>query len=176
MTKRPWRLGDHGQHATRRRRPDDGLRPLIREHLPSVFWTTVETGLASPGVPDLYGARSGRTFWVECKATDGWAVTLEPEQVGWHLAHARAGGCSYVAVRRRSQAGPRKGPACDQLWLLRGAEAPLWRDHGLRGVDEVCPLGCWGGGPSEWDWEAVGDLLLTDCEARVMERALPRGG
>jgi len=136
---------------------DGELRTLFREHLRSVHWTSIETGLINPGVPDAYGAADGRMFWVEHKRTDGWAVTLEVSQVGWHTAHARHGGTSYVAVRRRHSGGPRRGPAVDELWVLWGGQAARARDLGLRGCasGELALLHRSAGGPARWDWAAV---------------------
>jgi hypothetical protein len=141
-----------------RRRPDDGLRAVVRAHLPMVQWTTVETGATQGGVPDLEGCYRGAQAWVECKATSGWAVKFSsPEQVGWHLRRAREGGVSWVLVRRRHAGGPRRGPPVDQLWVVRGGEVGVLARNGLQGAGQ-----CLGdGGPSRWDWDLVLRLLLS---------------
>lgn len=137
--------------------PDGGLRALLRRHLPRVHWQSVESHGTGRGTPDVEGCHDGVSFWVECKATSGWSVTLRPEQVAWHLRRARAGGRSFVAVRRAARGGPRN-PAADELWLLRGSAARELRSGGLRwaGDDRGGALvGCWSQGPSAWDWEDV---------------------
>lgn len=138
---------------------DGGLRGLFRTHLkPHADMQAVETGLIAAGVPDLNYCASGREGWIEMKQTDGWAVTLRPEQVGWLCRRARAGGRVFVAVRRWHDGGPRRGPAVDDLWLLRGKYAPDLKTGGLTWAREHCPsavIGVWSGGPARWDWLAV---------------------
>ncbi len=143
------------------RSPDDGLRALIRTHLPAAHWTTVESGALSPGTPDLEGCLDGVVSWVECKATSGWRVHLRPAQVGWHTRRARAGGRSFVAVRRRAAAGPRRGAAVDELWVLVGRAAPLLLDAGINAPSlEPLLLGRTVGGPARWDWPRVAGWLF----------------
>lgn len=131
---------------TRRAPSDGGLRPLLRRHLPRVHWTTVESGALAPGTPDCEGCWGGTSFWIECKATAAWAVRIRPEQVGWHLRRARAGGRSYFLTRRSTASG------ADELWLHRGSEAALLSAGGLRQAD---PLLVSEGGPVGWDWERL---------------------
>lgn len=133
---------------------DGGLRPIFRQRLTSVHWQSVETGMTGRGVPDSNGCAAGVEFWVEFKVTVGWAVTLRPEQVAWLMRRARAGGRVFVAVRRRCAAGPRRGPASDELWLLDGSAADVLKASGLRCPDALV-LGHWYGGPSRWDWPSV---------------------
>lgn len=138
---------------------DGGLRPLLRQRLPQVHWTTVESGALAPGTPDCEGCIDGVSFWIECKQTAGWACTLRPEQVGWLLRRSRAGGRCFVLTRRMSASGPRRGPATDQLWLHPGASATLLRAGGLRQADA---LGLWAGGPARWNWDRLlAELMLS---------------
>lgn len=142
---------------------DGGLRPLFRHHLSAIFWTTVETGLVTPGVPDSHGIVAGHPFWIEFKQTGGWTVPLDPEQVGWLQRYVRCGGCAYVAVRRRCPPGPRR-PAADELWLAWGGRAGELRAGGLRsllpeGANAHHLLGRWVGGPTAWGWAEAGRIL-----------------
>lgn len=139
---------------------DGGLRQLFRDRLRAGFhWQSIETVLVSQGVPDMnYCANGGFEGWIECKQTSGWAVTLRPDQIGWLVARTHRGGRCFVAVRRSSADGPRKGPAVDELWLCDGARARELKLGGLKAGIGV--LGCWGGGPSKWDWVAVQKLLI----------------
>ena len=136
------------------RQSDGGLRPLLRKHIPRIHWTTVESGNLAPGTPDVNGCADGVEFWIECKWTAGWTVTLRPEQIGWLARRARAGGRVFVLVRRR----PLRGPE-DQLWLLPGAEGARLRAEGLRG--SVPALRVWSGGPARWSWQELERLLSS---------------
>ena len=135
---------------------DDGLRRLFRQNLPMVHWISVETGVTDPGVPDLNGCAQGVEFWLECKATQGWAVTLRPEQIGWLERRARAGGRTFIAVRRHCAAGARRRMA-DEVWLFWGRDA---RRLKLLGLKVLAPLAVFSAGPANWDWERLGIILL----------------
>jgi hypothetical protein len=135
---------------------DDGLRRLFRQHLPMVHWISCETGLTDPGVPDLNGCHQGVEFWIECKATKGWAVTLRPEQIGWLERRCRVGGRTFIAVRRRCSAGTRRR-AADEVWLYWGVHARRLKLLGLKGC---APLAVFSSGPANWDWERLGIILL----------------
>lgn len=141
---------------------DDGLRPLFRKHLPMFFWTSIETGGTSLGIPDSnYLSKDGVEGWVEFKWTDGWAVTLRDMQIGWLTRRARYNGRAWIAVRRhRRTPGPRT-PAFDELYMVPGGLAAAAAAGGLRGLagDALC-LGA--GGPAGWDWRRAEALLLSD--------------
>src|SRR5690606_34757740 len=66
---------------------DDGLRKILAKYLPKPIWhwTPIETGGTANGVPDTYWVSPGqeRHGWLECKATTGWAVHVEPHQISW---------------------------------------------------------------------------------------------
>ena len=144
------------------RRADDGLRSELHTHLPRIHWQAIESGLTGGGIPDSNFCWRGVEGWVECKATQHWSVTLEPAQVGWHLRRARAGGRTFVAVRRRLRVATKVRPPFDELWLCRGAAAASLRASGLRGATERGEvLGVWTGGPSLWHWAEVEALLLA---------------
>ncbi len=143
---------------------DGGLRGLFRHNLRRGWhWQSIETGGTGRGVPDSNFCRtpSGSAVaverWVEFKQTTAWAVTLSPEQASWHTVRQKRGGISFVAVRRQHDGGPRKGVAQDQLWLCAGIAARELKRDGLR--CGVGILGCWDGGPSQWDWEQIGEIL-----------------
>jgi len=135
-----------------RRRPDDGLRALFRKHLSQVHWVSVETGLTESGVPDLEGCYKGVSLWLECKATQAWAVKIRPFQIGWHLRRQRAGGRTFVAVRRRVK-------LLNELWLYEGGVIIELSKQGLR----LPPIARFEGGPARWDWDRV-LFLLVNCE------------
>ena len=124
---------------------DGGLRKIFRENLPDIDWTSIETGSTGRGVPDSNGCKDGCEFWIEYKKADAWAVTLRSEQVGWLTKRARFGGRVFVAIRRRTTAGPSKGRAVDELWLYSGADARRLLDGGINNGPE--PLYTGGSGP-----------------------------
>jgi hypothetical protein len=127
---------------------DGGLRVIFRDHLPEFHWQSVETGGTGQGVPDANYCADGCEGWVEYKWTDGWACTLKPEQIGWHDRRARAGGITWIAVRRRTAGGPRTAAAIQA------------KEQGLRGPGGLT-WHVWTGGPSAWPWGVIGALLRT---------------
>jgi hypothetical protein len=145
---------------------DDGLRGIIRAHLPRAHCVTIETGLTEPGVPDLNVCLrpEGADVWIECKATDGWKPAVRPPQAGWMLARWAAGGRCAFAVRRRAAAGPRRGAAVDELWLIAGCAARELKRAGLGELPLSSILLVERGGPSAWNWLAVRYALLH-CRA-----------
>lgn len=143
-----------------RQKADNGLRPEMRTHLrPLGFWiTTIETGLVTQGVPDFnYLLDGGIEGWVECKATDGYAIKFKPMQVGWHERRYRMGGRTWIAVRRKTRGGPRQGAAVDELYMIPGCRVIEARDSGLECGHARC-MGA--GGPARWDWSEVRQLLI----------------
>jgi len=146
---------------------DGGLRQLFRAKLPGFDWVSIESGSTGGGIPDSnYCVRTnditGIEGWIEHKQTDGWAVTLRPEQVGWIARRVRCGGRVWVAVRRRTVGGPRQGEAADQLWLLHGRHAVAAKATGLRGPWATPgTVHTWHGGPAAWDWRAIAAVLVT---------------
>lgn len=137
---------------------DGGLRPLFRDRLKAGFhWQSLELGLVGAGCPDSsFGCRATRREgWVEFKQTKGWACTLRPEQVGWLVQRSLHGGRCFVATRRWQATGE-DGLAVDELWVHDGLWARELKTAGLRGVDPLLRLA---GGPSQWDWESVRELL-----------------
>jgi hypothetical protein len=147
---------------------DGGLSDLFRKNLPGFHFQRIETGGTGRGIPDTnYALTGGITGWIEYKWTDGWAVTLMPEQIGWLMRRARMGCRGWIAVRKQTPEGPRRGRAVDLLYMVPGEWAALAADHGLRRLEAFLrPDGSgmgpwrWGGGPANWDWAAVRGLLI----------------
>src|SRR4051812_6825832 len=135
---------------------DGGLRQIFQKHLPKVHWQSIET-LIGRGTPDMNGCIDGHEFWIENKSTRGWAVIFEIGQVAWHERRLRAGGRTFVAVRRLATAGPRRGAAVDELWLFPGKDARELEAFGLKGAATVLNYST--GGPAKWDWESIGKIL-----------------
>ena len=141
-----------------RRKSDDGLRPLFRTNVLG-DWVTIESGLTDQGIPDSQCCIAGSEFWLEYKSTRGWAVRLRPEQIGWHLRRQRHGGRTFIACRRRVEAGKRRG-AADTIFLFPGRYAEKLASGGLRLTP---PIYVGNGGPSCWNWAEIA-RLLSDCK------------
>jgi hypothetical protein len=94
--------------------------------------------------------------WLENKQTSGWTLDIKPEQVAWAERRRRAGGRIFVAVRRKVEAGPRRGAAVDDLYLFPGDDLRMLFDQGLRRVQ---PLLLHRGGPALWDWRRIRHVL-----------------
>jgi len=138
---------------------DGGLRGLFSKHLVGWHCQAIETGGTGLGIPDLNYCRSGVEGWIEMKQTEALAVDISPNQVAWAERRLRAGGRVFLAVRRTTTAGPRKGPATDALLLFPGA---VMRAIHLGGIMAAEPLLRCEGPPSKWDWQAVMGYLLAD--------------
>ena len=141
---------------------DGGLRPLFRQYLPEMMWTSIETGGTGRGISDSnFLSKTGEEGWIEFKQTHHHGVTLLPEQIAWIERRVRYGGRTFIAVRRHAKAGPRRGDAVDELWLLPGALARPARLGGLRDPAVAVAALCWPGGPARWDWPAVAAALVA---------------
>ncbi len=137
---------------------DGGLRQLFRRYLPEPDYATIETGLVSLGVPDLNACLNGAEVWIEMKVCSGWSVTIRPEQSAWAERRIRHGGRVFLAVRRKHDGGPRKGPPVDELWIFHGRDAATVRKEGLLSGP---PLLRSSGGPQLWDWRRVSQILFN---------------
>jgi len=128
---------------------DGHLRTLFRTHLREGWdWQSVENWGVGSGVPDAnFCGPGGVEGWVEFKAARGWRVALAPTQVAWMERRARVKGRTFIAVRKDQS-----------LWLYPGACA---RELAAGDIRSVPYLGEWHGGPTKWDWRAVGALLVS---------------
>lgn len=141
-----------------KRKADDGLRPLIRKHVPA-DWQPIENSIV-PGVPDLNGCRDGSEVWVECKATTTGSLHFRPLQVPWIHRRSRAGGKVWVVARWRHSGGVRLGSPIDELWVVSGRHVLELAACGLRSLPDDLVAGRWGGGPRGWDWTTLGEILF----------------
>jgi hypothetical protein len=134
---------------------DGNLGRIFQDKLPGVDWQRIETGMTGGGVPDLNGCdkATGVEIWIENKFTDAWAVGIRREQVAWIERRCRYNGRVFVATRRTTVAGPRKGAAVDELWLHRGKDIRSIAQYGLEKAEP--PLIRCGGGPSQWWWKEI---------------------
>lgn len=139
---------------------DGGLRRIFRSSLPEFHWVSVETGGTGRGVPDSEYCRGGVTGWIEFKKTDGWCVTLRPEQVAFMSRRFRERGRCFIAVRQQCKPGPRR-EARDALWLIQGNLAAMAKSDGLRALEGLQGVAVWHHGPARWDWAAVREMLLS---------------
>lgn len=142
---------------------DGGLRILFRKHIPSFHWTSIESGMTGSGIPDSeYCSPAGESGWIEHKGVlNGWKPEIRPAQVAWLTRRARMGGRAFIAVRREAYAGPKRGPAVDELWLIKGSAAPRLRSEGLKGLLKADMIGVWWSGVLKWDWGAIAQHLTN---------------
>jgi hypothetical protein len=138
---------------------DGGLRKLFQQHIPAAHWQPIETWSTGQGVPDLNGCLDGIEFWIELKLTTAYAVSIRPHQIAWAERRLRAGGRVFLAVRRKADAGPRKGQAIDELWLFPGSAMRLVSSYGLLGNYASSLMQ--GGGPARWPWAAIESFLRS---------------
>ena len=123
---------------------DDGLGGLLRGNLPG-HWQRIESGLTGGGIPDMNYCIDGIEGWVENKQTQGWAVRIRPDQIGWIFKRTLNGGRVWIAVRRKHE----------ELWLVPGSLVRVLASEGLRNLE----VDTWTGGPRQWDWNAILDRL-----------------
>lgn len=131
---------------------DGGLRTLFREQLRAgIHWQSIESGSTGGGVPDSNYASLGIERWLEFKQTSGWACTLKPDQVGWHVNRFLHGARTLIATRRW---GTTLGT--DELWIHDGRWARELKVGGLRAVK---PIDSW---HSPWNWGEIRNVLIMD--------------
>lgn len=128
------------------------MRKIFRVRLPGIHWTTVESPHTEPGIPDSNGCEVGIEFWLELKRAVGNRIpSLKIEQVGWLTRRHKAGGRTFIAVRKRSALDG------DQLFLFSGEFSSVLREKGLAAA---LTLFIGTGGPSKWNWESIRHVLL----------------
>lgn len=131
---------------------DGDLSRLIQRNLPQADWLRIESGGTGRGIPDLNGCCSGIEAWIECKATEHWAVEVWPEQVAWAERRARFGGRVFLAVRQKRT----------NLWLLNheGARALREKLHRLDQLPAGIVLYRGEGGPGRWSWATLARIFF----------------
>ncbi len=134
---------------------DGGLRKLFQARLPHIHFVSIETGGTGRGIPDTNFCVDGHEGWIEFKQTQSYRVGLRSEQVSWLLRRTRAGGRTFMAVRRKHKGGKHKGKAVDELWLYNGAEARRLSELGLNKTWAQA-LQMFEASPGKWDWAKIG--------------------
>lgn len=138
---------------------DGNLAKIFSKNLPHVFFQRIETWGTGQGVPDTYYCANGHAGWIEFKATKANKIEISPHQIAWHERHFRHHGQSFIAIRKKVEAGPRRGEACDELWLFYGFKARSLASNGLE--REKPTARWWFHGPSKWDWDAIARILQS---------------
>jgi len=129
---------------------DGELRQIFRKHLPTILWVSIESASTEQGIPDMFYCASGCTGWLENKCAQANAVKISKMQIAWHERYARAGGRSFIAVRRISVLRR------EALFIYPGTALRQLEAEGL-----VLPTRfCWIGKPSAWDWRAISAIFL----------------
>jgi hypothetical protein len=131
---------------------DGNLRAIFQQRLSTWQWNKIETGVISPGLPDSefcvpYIQHSG---WIEFKATKIYSVQIKPLQVAWLMQRSRYNRDAWIAVRRFVI-----HKSIDELWLMSGDQAMALKNGGLRNITGWM----WEGGPSNWNFIEIGEML-----------------
>jgi penicillin-binding protein-related factor A (putative recombinase) len=74
---------------------ESNLYNLIKTTIKNAHFTRIESNTIN-GIPDLYCAYKGRTFWLELKANNIKNCNLSKYQINWILKHQRHGGIVYI--------------------------------------------------------------------------------
>jgi len=74
---------------------ESNLYNLIKTTIKNAHFTRLESNTIN-GIPDLYCAYKGRTFWLELKANNIKNCNLSKYQINWILKHQRHGGIVYI--------------------------------------------------------------------------------
>lgn len=138
---------------------DGGLRQLEMKHIQGCHWQPIETWSTGQGVPDINGCIDGIEFWIENKRTLAWSVEFDAMQIAWIERRIRNGGRVFIAVRRLTVAGPRKGKAVDELHVFHGLFARTLAQGGLSAAPDAVVFG--EGGPARWPWADFRALLCN---------------
>jgi len=74
---------------------ESNLYNLIKTTIKNAHFTRIESHTLN-GIPDLYCAYKGHTFWLELKANNINNCNLSKYQINWILKHQRHGGIVYI--------------------------------------------------------------------------------
>ena len=83
---------------------ESNLYNLIKTTIKNAHFTRIESYTLN-GIPDLYCAYKGRTFWLELKANHIKNCNLSKYQINWILKHQRHGGIVYILNKTATQSG-----------------------------------------------------------------------
>ena len=83
---------------------ESNLYNLIKSTIKNAHFTRIESYTLN-GIPDLYCAYKGRTFWLELKANNIKNCNLSKYQINWILKHQRHGGIVYILNKTATQSG-----------------------------------------------------------------------
>ena len=78
----------------------------------------------SPGVPDVFVAWQGDSYWLELKVARAYSVRFEPSQLAWHRRYRRTGCRAFVLVNRDNLVLLYKGSRVEKLAMLGTVRCP----------------------------------------------------
>ena len=81
---------------------ESNLYNLIKTTIKNAHFTRIESYTLN-GIPDLYCAYKGRTFWLELKANNIKNCNLSKYQINWILKHQRHGGKVFILNKTATQ-------------------------------------------------------------------------
>ena len=83
---------------------ESNLYNLIKTTIKNAHFTRIESYTLN-GIPDLYCAYKGHTFWLELKANNIKNCNLSKYQINWILKHQRHGGKVFILNKTATQSG-----------------------------------------------------------------------
>ena len=83
---------------------ESNLYNLIKTTIKNAHFTRIESYTLN-GIPDLYCAYKGHTFWLELKANNIKNCNLSKYQINWILKHQRHGGKIFILNKTLEQRG-----------------------------------------------------------------------
>jgi penicillin-binding protein-related factor A (putative recombinase) len=81
---------------------ESNLYNLIKTTIKNAHFTRIESYTLN-GIPDLYCAYKGHTFWLELKANNIKNCNLSKYQINWILKHQRHGGKVFILNKTATQ-------------------------------------------------------------------------
>jgi hypothetical protein len=111
---------------------ESNLYNLIKTTIKNAHFTRIESYTLN-GIPDLYCAYKGHTFWLELKANNINNCNLSKYQINWILKHQRHGGIVYILNKTVKQ-GHLKLYRLDACAVLR---EELTTQPNAKGIVEV---------------------------------------
>lgn len=96
---------------------ENDVRNLIAERAEADGWhvSHIESGVTSPGIPDLALTKNNVTLWLEIKYEHNGEINLRATQRKWHREQHKAKGVSWVLAWINGRIHPTPGNTAAEL-------------------------------------------------------------